>query len=45
VNPDTRRFYMWTFREIPPNAWFRDYQAFVSHQPKGFGNRATATAP
>jgi len=37
-NPDDPPIYMWTSEQSATNAWFVNYQAFVSHQPKGFGN-------
>ena len=37
-NPDDPPIYMWTSEQSATDAWFVNYQAFVSHQPKGFGN-------
>ena len=37
-NPDDPPIYMWTSEHSPADAWYVNYQAFVSHQPKGFGN-------
>jgi len=37
-NPDDQPIYMWTSEETTDRAWFVNYQAFVSSQPKGFGN-------
>lgn len=37
-NPDNPPIYMWTSEQSATDAWFVNYQAFVSHQPKGFGN-------
>jgi hypothetical protein len=37
-NPDDQPIYMWISEQSETDAWFVNYQAFVSHQPKGFGN-------
>jgi hypothetical protein len=37
-NPADPTIHMWTSEQSPTDAWHVNYQAFVSHQPKGFGN-------
>lgn len=37
-NPDDQPIYMWTSEQSAADAWFVNYQAFVGHQGKGFGN-------
>lgn len=37
-NPHDQPIYMWTSEATADRAWFVNYQAFVGHQPKGFGN-------
>jgi hypothetical protein len=37
-DPHGQPIYMWTSEQSASDAWFVNYQAFVSHQPKGFGN-------
>ena len=36
--PDAQPIYMWTSERSATDAWYVNYQGYVSHQPKGFGN-------
>lgn len=36
--PDQPPIYMWTSESSESDAWYVNYQGFVAHQPKGFGN-------
>ncbi len=36
--PDQPPIYMWTSEQSATDAWYVNYQGFVAHQAKGFGN-------
>lgn len=36
--PDAPPIYMWTSEQSDTDAWYVNYQGFVAHQSKGFGN-------